>query len=623
MESVLTTSAPSSTPAQAASTTPSLPPSTVLLVEDDKLSQRLVSMILTSSGHEVLVADSIADALGHSKKTPLVDLVVLDNQLGLEKGTGLIEEMRRFNFFNELPIIAYTESRDRDVVRRYLELGVQGFHLKPYKAETLLAELQRAYAKGRRENLIEPQESACRRLKVTQEQYAGLLNSGAGSVEESCQTVRRLLLSPGDPRLFFAFRSMVKQLNQLGVHIIDRLAVQAENELRLKEYTACTETLGIIDNLAMFLRRRALDYLALGDSVVKGMPGGTLAPFGQRKAVSSPAPAPAVVPVTTGAPYVRAILSQTIRNFGAQPLPRIMEAPFTGGELTLAGKGWTSHPAVSVWLDVMTWLHGVEGYTEQEMISALEALPGFESTIETVLNQLDSSGLPRELQFSWSYAVKKFGSVKGAILVAAGRLARGGLSGTIPLVGLRHHTIVLMLLGFEFARLLKLTLPHKVAIAALAEKLGLWTVAINEPLLAALALARAQHVKKPSDAEEEVLGLSFAEAGALWIEASGLETPQLYMDAARGISSFQESEITVALVHAVKELGPAVLLGEQAALTSVADVMRSPDYPLWQTMRRNNIPMPGEASEIVELILPIAKSVVWITGEILGQRSGS
>lgn len=619
MESAPTSVAPAVTAAPSAKAGPAIRPSTILLVEDDKLSQRLVSMILTASGHEVLVAASIAESLVHLRKNPLVDMVVIDNQLGLEKGFGLIEEMRRISFLNDIPLVVYTESRDREVVRRYLELGVQGFHLKPYKAENLLAELQRAHAKGRRDNLIEPPEVACRRLKVTLEQYAGLLNSGAAAVEECCQTVRRLLLSAGDARVAIAFRSMVTQLQQLGVHIIDKLGAQAESELRRLEYTACTETLGTIDNVAMFLRRRALDYLSIGDSVISGVPGGTMAPFGLRKV--SHAPVPVVNRVTSVAPYARAILAQPVGSFGAQPILRIMEVPFAGGNLTPAGLAWAGHHSVVPWFDVISWLDGVEKYTDIDVVSALEFLRGYESTIEALLNRTDVSGVPKDRQFDWSFAVKKLGLVKAAVLAAAGRLGRGGLSGTIPLGALRQHAIVLMLSGYELARMLKLTLPHKVAIAALSDKLGLWTLAVNDPLLAALTLARAQNVGSAQEAETEVLGINLGEAGAQWIKAAGVSNAELYMDAARGSSSFEASEVTVALVQTVKQLTLAALLGDAASLNAVADALRANDYPLWVILQRHAIPLPAEPVELVELILPMVKSVVWISGEILGQRS--
>jgi len=621
MESAPSSSAPVLNPAPSISTGPALRPSTILLVEYDKLSQRLVTMTLTASGHEVLVAGSIAEAMVHLRKNPLVDLVVLDNQFGLEKGFGLIAEIRRIKFLNDIPLTVYTDTRDRDVVRRYLELGVQGFHLKPYKVETLLAELQRAHAKGRLESLIEPAEVACRRLKVTLEQYAGLLNSGAGAAEECCQTVRRLLLSADDSRVSMAFRTMAKQLNQLGVHIIEKLGAQAEDELRRTEYSACTETLGTIDNVAMFLRRRALDYLAVGNSVVNGVPGGTLVPFGQRK--TQQAPTPSVLRDNSIAPYVRAILSQPIGSFGTQSILRIMEAPFAGGELTPSGYNWINHPSVLLWFDVISWLHGVENYVDSDVVSMLESLRGFESTMEAVLNRSESNIVPEGFEVDYKFAVKKLGVTKGAILVAAGRIARGGLNGNIPLSLLRQHAIVLMLIGFEFARLLKVTLPHKVAIAALLDKIGLWTVALNEPLLAALALARTQHVSSAVEAEEEVLGISFGAAGALWIKAAGVSNDALYMDTARGTSSVQENGVTVALVQAVKQLALAASHGDTASLNVVADAMRAPDYPLWETLKRHAVPLPAEPLELVELILPMAKSVVWISEQMLGMRSNS
>ncbi len=620
MDFASTSSAAALAPGPAPAGAPTLPASIILLVEDDRLSQRLVSMILTQSGHEVLVADSVSQGLELLRKNPLVDLAVVDNQLGLEKGWSLVAEVRRLNFLSDLPVITYTESRDREVVRRYLELGVQGFHLKPYKAETLLAELERAHAKGRRERLIEPPESACARLKVSREQYAGLLNTGAGAVEQCCQTIRRLLLSSGDARVAIAFRSMVQQLRQLGVHIVDKLGAQAEDELRRGEYNACTDTLAIIDSVAVFLRRRALDYLALGDSVVSGLPGGTMAPFGRRDGGAGATPASG--PALPAAPHVKAILARPVGSLGAQSVRRGLAAPFTGGELSPGGLKWTEHPTVANWLEVTTWLDGAESLAEVDVVAALEAVPGYGPTIEAVLNRTGVHAFNHAGRVDWTLAVKKLGVVKAAVLAAAGRLGRASLSGPLPLAPLRQHTLTLLLLGFEFARLLRLTLPQKVAAAALARNLGLWTMAVNDPLLTALTLARAQHTATSLAAEEEVLGIGFGAAGAKWLKAAGVGVDDLYPDAARGESTFAASEVTVAVVTAVEQFGQAALLTDPVALNTVAEALRAPGHPLWETLRRRGVELSGEPAELVELALPMAKSAVWIAEEITQPRNG-
>ncbi len=600
---------------------PVSPASIVLLVEDDRLSQRLVSMILTQAGHEVLVAESVAQGLELLRKNPLVDLAVVDNQLGLDKGWTLVAEIRHLNYLSDLPVITYTESRDREVVRRYLELGVQGFHLKPYKAETLLAELERAHAKGRRERLIEPAESACRRLKVSREQYAGLLNTGAGAVEQCCQTIRRLLLSSGDARVAIAFRSMVQQLRQLGVHIVDKLGAQAEDELRRGEYNACTDTLAIIDSVAVFLRRRALDYLALGDSVVSGVPGGTMAPFGRRDPGSGSAPA--VGPSLGAAPYVRAILARPVGSFGAQALRRGVAAPFAGGEPTASGLNWTNQPLAAGWLEAITWLDGVESLAEIDVVAALEAVPGYGPTIEAVLQRTGVQAFNHAGRVDWTLAVKKLGLVKAAIFAGAGRLGRSGLGGPLPLAPLRQHALTMLLLGFEFARLLRLTHPQKIAAGALARYLGLWITAVNDPLLTALTLARAQHTPTSQAAEEEVLGVGFGVAGAHWLKAAGIGADALYQDAARGESTFAASDVTVAVLSAVDQLGQASLLGDPVSLNAVAEALRFPGHALWETLRRRGVELAGEPAELVELALPMAKSAVWIAEEINQPRGAA
>lgn len=191
-------------------------PATVLLVEDDRLSQRIVSKIFTRAGHTVVLAESINDGLDALRQNPFFDLLVIDNHLGTDMGWNLVAEIRRRLYLSDLPVVTYTESRDREVVVRYAELGVQAFHLKPYRSEVLLAELAQAVANGRRARVVEDSAGVCARLELSAEDYAGMLSSGANQLEQDCQTIRRLLLAENDPRVGAAVRSICQRLPQLG-----------------------------------------------------------------------------------------------------------------------------------------------------------------------------------------------------------------------------------------------------------------------------------------------------------------------------------------------------------------------------------------------------------------------
>jgi CheY-like chemotaxis protein len=68
----------------------------VLIVEDDRLSQKVMGQVLTNAGHEALFADSTRKAWEKLQEHVLVDLVVLDNQLNQEWGWQFLRRMRHW-----------------------------------------------------------------------------------------------------------------------------------------------------------------------------------------------------------------------------------------------------------------------------------------------------------------------------------------------------------------------------------------------------------------------------------------------------------------------------------------------------------------------------------------------
>ena len=105
----------------------------VLLVEDDRLSQRVATMLLEDMGCEVTVVGSIAS--GREAISSKFDLVFLD--LGLPDGDGL-SLIDDFEKLERLPKIVILTGHVIDR-RKYLELPIDDFLQKP----VIVAELER------------------------------------------------------------------------------------------------------------------------------------------------------------------------------------------------------------------------------------------------------------------------------------------------------------------------------------------------------------------------------------------------------------------------------------------------------------------------------------------------
>src|SRR5450631_3692161 len=116
----------------------------VLVLDDDRLSQKLVGKVFGNAGHETLAAFSAQHAWEKLHEHVLVDMVVLDNQLDQEWGWQFMRALRANPAYLGLPVVVYTAHTERDSIVRYLELGVQSMNLKPYQSDVLLVELGKA-----------------------------------------------------------------------------------------------------------------------------------------------------------------------------------------------------------------------------------------------------------------------------------------------------------------------------------------------------------------------------------------------------------------------------------------------------------------------------------------------
>lgn len=595
-------------PARLHSTDPNLadvPPSVVLLVEDDKLSQRLVAKIF--EGHEVLVAETSTEAMQVLRANPHVDLAVVDYQLRGEHGSTFVAEVRRHAFCHDLPIIAYTGSRDRDVVLRYAELRAQAFHLKPYRAEVLLRELVKAHGGGRRERLFESTEQACSRMKLAPEEYAGLLNKGAALLETDLQRVRQLLLSINDPRLHAAFQHIADRLPQMGVRIAEVLARSAENELMQGDFNACTQTLSVLDNVVVLARRRALELLSLGDSIV------TNAKLSPRATARPQRVAAAALPF-----HLRPVLSQPIGLLGPFCGGASRGTLFTNNRLTPASAQAFRNPCAAPWFEIVGLLDRIDDTNAESIAARLAAISGFEATMHHILVRTEVVRQHELAELKWQGVVRKLGLAKSAVFAAAGVVGRGPSKSPLALQRLRAHSVAMLMLGFELGRFLRLTHPQRIAAAAVARNIGLWTLCSSEPLTACMLFARAAHQGDMDQAERELLGGEIGAASEHWIEAAGL--PVLYQEAAADRIDHEDSRITLHVSRLVKFLVDAVLSAEAPAIAACRASLANPDNETLVALKNLGVTAPVDAGDAVELIMALAQSACWIAEEITNPR---
>ncbi len=115
----------------------------ILLVEDQINSQRLASIILKRAGHQVVITGDGREALERLRwEGAHFDLILMDLQMPHMGGLELTEHIRKGEGIGEtdpaIPIVAVTAHAMRSEEERCMEIGMNGYLRKPYRAIDLL-----------------------------------------------------------------------------------------------------------------------------------------------------------------------------------------------------------------------------------------------------------------------------------------------------------------------------------------------------------------------------------------------------------------------------------------------------------------------------------------------------
>ena len=117
-------------------------PARILVAEDDPALRRLVDMLLSSQGYDVLTVNDGADALAAVDNWP-PDALVVDVMMPRISGLTVCRELRADRRFATVPIILLTARVFDDDIQAVMELGGIEFMNKPFNPRQLMAVLER------------------------------------------------------------------------------------------------------------------------------------------------------------------------------------------------------------------------------------------------------------------------------------------------------------------------------------------------------------------------------------------------------------------------------------------------------------------------------------------------
>ena len=120
----------------------------ILVAEDDLASRELIREILEARGYEVVeVGDGQEAVQKIAEKKP--DLVLLDIQMPLLDGFGVLRQLRQDSRFASLPVVAVTAYAMQGDRAKALAAGFDAYLTKPLNAAALKKQIEQLLGEKR------------------------------------------------------------------------------------------------------------------------------------------------------------------------------------------------------------------------------------------------------------------------------------------------------------------------------------------------------------------------------------------------------------------------------------------------------------------------------------------
>jgi len=115
----------------------------VLVIENEPNIQKLMKVNLSTSGHEVLIATRGEEGLKLAQQED-PDLILLDLRLPGISGWDVLARLKATAELEKIPVVIITAVVHHGDEERAYAMGVTGYLAKPFTADELLEEVEKA-----------------------------------------------------------------------------------------------------------------------------------------------------------------------------------------------------------------------------------------------------------------------------------------------------------------------------------------------------------------------------------------------------------------------------------------------------------------------------------------------
>ncbi len=114
----------------------------ILVVDDEKISRKVIDMYLANSDYDIHYVESGEEALGFLEYNPGIDLVLLDLLMVGMDGFELLDKIMQDPKLQGIKAVVMSALDDPDDVQHAIDLGAACFISKPLNPKTLISTIK-------------------------------------------------------------------------------------------------------------------------------------------------------------------------------------------------------------------------------------------------------------------------------------------------------------------------------------------------------------------------------------------------------------------------------------------------------------------------------------------------
>ncbi len=118
----------------------------ILVVDDDKTTRKMISLILKSKGYDVVTAENGMEGL---QKLGLeqINLILTDMNMPYMDGIEFTKQVKSLPDFANIPIVMITTEADEEEKKRAFAAGVDDYLVKPTSADQIIDSMKKIMRK--------------------------------------------------------------------------------------------------------------------------------------------------------------------------------------------------------------------------------------------------------------------------------------------------------------------------------------------------------------------------------------------------------------------------------------------------------------------------------------------